>query len=93
MSSQESFEAFKAHKLREGFDEVLVREWGPSFANETHDHPFDTEALVIEGEFWLTVRGQSLHYRAGDTFKVARGVPHSERYGAQGAVFWAARKN
>ena len=32
-------------------------------------------------------------HKAGDTFLVARGVVHSERYGPEGAVFWAARKN
>ena len=89
----ETFAAFRARQLQQGHDEILLREWAPDFANEPHTHPFDTEALVARGEFWLTLEGQTTQYRAGDTFKVARGVMHSERYGAQGAVFWAARKN
>lgn len=89
----ETFEAFQARKLAEGHDEVLVREWAPDFANEPHTHPFDTEALVAQGEFWLTRDGQTTHYKQGDTFTVARGVMHCERYGPAGAVFWAARKN
>ncbi len=88
-----NFEEFKQRKLSEGFDEVLIRTWEPLFANEPHSHPFDTEALVSQGEYWLTVGKTVTHYRTGDTFRVARGVEHSERYGAQGAVFWAARKN
>ncbi len=91
--SEPSFESFKKIKLAQGFDEVLVRTWDPLFANEPHAHPFDTEALVAEGEYWLTVGEAVTHYRAGDTFSVARGLVHSERYGASGAVFWAARKN
>ena len=89
----ETFEAFRARQLQQGHDEILVREWAPDFANEPHTHPFDTEALVARGEFWLTLEGRTTHYRTGDTFKVARGVMHAERYGREGAVFWAARKN
>ena len=86
-------EAFRQRKLKEGYDEVLERVWAPDFANEPHTHPFDTHAVVAQGEFWLTVDGQTQHYQSGDSFDVARGVLHSERYGPQGAVFWAARKN
>ena len=89
----DSFDTFQTHKLREGYDEVLLREWAPDFSNAPHSHPFDTDALVVQGEFWLTVDGRTAHYRAGDRFQVARGVLHAERYGPQGAVFWAARKN
>lgn len=91
--SYENFEAFKSHKLSEGYDEVLLREWNPGFANEPHAHPFDTDALVAEGEYWLTMNGQTTHYKTGDVFQVTRGVTHSEKYGTKGAVFWAARKN
>ncbi|WP_341685698.1 AraC family transcriptional regulator [Limnohabitans sp.] len=88
-----TFDQFKNTKLTQGFDEVLLREWAPGFANDLHTHPFDTEALVAQGEFWLTVDGHTTHYPTGSTFALARGVLHAERYGAQGAVFWAARKN
>ena len=91
--SDDTFEAFKSRKLAELFDEVLIRAWDPGFANEPHEHPFDTDAIVFEGEFWLTKNGQTTHYKAGDAFNVARGETHSERYGNEGAVFWAARKN
>ncbi len=88
-----TFDQFKNTKLADGFDEVLLREWAHDFANDPHTHPFDTEALVAQGEFWLTVDGHTTHYPTGSTFALARGVLHAERYGAQGAVFWAARKN
>lgn len=88
----ETFDAFKNRKLAEGYDEVLTREWAPGFENEPHEHPFDTDAVVAQGEFWLTINGQTTHYLAGAAFKVARGITHSERYGPEGALFWAARK-
>lgn len=87
-----NFEEFKAWKLAQGFDEVLVRSWEPNFQNDMHAHPFDTDALVVEGEYWLTMDGRVQHLKVGDAFKVAKGVMHQERYGPQGAVFWAARK-
>jgi hypothetical protein len=91
--SDSNFEAFRDRKLKDGFDQVLIRDWEPNFANGPHDHPFDTEAVVAQGEYWLTMNGQTTHYKTGDVFKVLRGVVHSEQYGAEGAVFWAARKN
>ena len=87
------FDIFRTRKLAEGFDEVLVREWAALAQNTEHTHPFDTVAQVVHGEFWLTLGGQTRHLQVGDTFQVGRGVPHSEHYGAQGATFWAARRN
>ncbi len=88
-----TFEAFQSRKLDEGYDQVLQRVWEPNVSNEPHAHPFDTDAVVAKGEFWLTINGQANHYKSGDGFKVSRDVLHSEKYGPQGAVFWAARKN
>jgi quercetin dioxygenase-like cupin family protein len=42
---------------------------------------------------WLTVGDQTQHLKAGDRFTLDRDVPHAERYGAQGATYWVARKN
>ena len=50
------------------------------------------EALLVRGEFWLTVDGVTRHLQAGDRFAVVRGTPHVERYGAAGATFWVARR-
>jgi hypothetical protein len=87
------FEQYKAAQLAQGHDEVLVREWEPNLSNEPHTHPFDTQALVVRGEFWLTTLGQTHHLKVGDRFSVPRGQLHNERYGPQGATFWASRKN
>lgn len=32
------------------------------------------------------------HLHAGDTFMLARDVPHTERYGPDGATYWVARR-
>jgi quercetin dioxygenase-like cupin family protein len=75
-----------------GYDQVVVREWAPRELVPEHDHPFDARGLVVAGEFWLTVGGQTRHLLAGDRFEVPSGTPHVERYGPQGATFWAARR-
>jgi hypothetical protein len=88
-----NFEAFQQQKLSEGYDQALIRNWEPNQVNEAHTHPFDTDAVVVQGEFVLTRHGQSRTYKVGDSFQVLRGEMHSEQYGPEGAVFWAARKN
>jgi hypothetical protein len=32
------------------------------------------------------------HLRPGDGFQLARDEPHAERYGAEGAIYWVARR-
>lgn len=87
-----TFEAFKATYLAAGFDEVIERSWQPNTVLETHTHPFAVEALVVQGEMWLTVDGKTQHLQAQDRFVLARDVAHDERYGAQGATYWVARR-
>ena len=89
---QKSFSEFEAGAKAQGFDEVLERRWAPGQVVATHSHPFDANALVVEGEMWLQVGDQTQHIPAGGTFELARGTPHSERYGSDGAVYWVARR-
>jgi quercetin dioxygenase-like cupin family protein len=88
-----SFAAFEADARTAGFDQVMERPWAADTALDTHTHPFDVEAYVAEGELWLTHDGGTRHLRAGDTFSLAREVPHSERYGPRGAKVWVARRH
>ena len=84
---------FKASARAQGFDEALERVWGPDQVVETHTHPFAVQALVVQGEMWLGCGGRTRHLRPGDRFELARDEPHAERYGPQGATYWAARRN
>ena len=88
-----TLETFTAQALDEGFDEILVREWAPGRELDTHTHAFAVSARVVRGEFWLTVDGSTRHIPAGQGFRLARDVPHTERYGPQGATVWVARAN
>ena len=82
---------FEADARAQGFDEVLEREWAPLAVLDTHVHPFAVKALVVRGEMWLSMGDVTRHLQAGDTFEIDRDVPHSERYGSEGATYWVAR--
>ena len=88
----DSFEIFKSNALADGYEEAVVREWAPDTVVETHSHPFDADAVVTQGEMWLTCAGNTRHLKPGDTFSLASGVLHAERYGPQGATYWVARR-
>jgi quercetin dioxygenase-like cupin family protein len=91
--SRTTFEAFEAEARAQGFDEVVERTWPPSTILDSHTHAFSVRALVVQGEMWLTVGSDERHLRPGDEFAIEREVPHSERYGADGATYWAARRH
>lgn len=87
------FDTFRSQALAEGFDEVLERVWAPDTVLDTHTHPFAVKALLVQGEMWLTVGPQTLHLQPGELFELDHAEPHSERYGPEGATYWAARLN
>ncbi|GAC1413952.1 MAG: hypothetical protein NVSMB6_16000 [Burkholderiaceae bacterium] len=87
------FSAFEKEARAAGYDEALERRWAPNTVLKTHSHPFDAEAVVVQGEMWLSCEGTTLHLYPGDTFILERGKPHEEQYGAEGAIYWVARRN
>jgi hypothetical protein len=87
-----SFDDFAAQSRAAGFPEVLERRWNPGVEVAQHGHPFALEALVVEGDMWLTIGNATRHLRPGDRFALARQAPHAERYGDSGAVYWVARR-
>jgi len=89
----QSFEEFKTNALSQGFDVVLERQWAPGTVVDTHTHDFAVSTQVAQGEIWLTIGDDTRHLLPGDTFTLDRAVPHAERYGAEGATFWVARRN
>lgn len=93
MNVPETFAEFEARARAAGFDEVLERRWAPGTVLDTHTHPFAVDALVTQGRFWLTCEGVTRELKAGDRFTLPREVPHAERYGDEGATFWAARRH
>jgi quercetin dioxygenase-like cupin family protein len=88
-----TYDEFERAARAAGCDEIIERRWAPHLVLQTHAHPFDVEARVVEGEMWLTRDGVTQHLPAGSAFALARDVPHAERYGAAGAVVWVGRRH
>ena len=88
-----TFAAFEADAHAAGFDEVLQRQWAPGTVLDTHTHAFSVEAVVTQGEMWLSCEGSTRHLTPGERFTLAQDLPHAERYGPQGATYWVARRN
>lgn len=91
--SEQTLSEFESEARERGFDEVVERRWQPLQETGTHSHPFSVEALVVAGEMWLSVGEATRHLRPGDRFELDRDVPHAERYGSEGATYWAARRS
>ena len=92
MTTLPAFESFEAEARAQGFDEIAERKWAASTVVGIHTHPFSVRALVVQGEMWLEVAGEERHLRPGDEFTLGLAEPHSERYGPEGATYWAARR-
>ncbi|MBI3507908.1 MAG: cupin domain-containing protein [Proteobacteria bacterium] len=88
-----TFEQFEAAARADGYDEFLVREWGPGVETGEHTHPFGANLRVVRGEFVMTIGGSARRLVAGDTCTVPRGAAHAEAYGPEGAILWVARAN
>jgi hypothetical protein len=89
-----TLDQFRALMLAAGYDEVVERKWEPSTMADTHTHPFEANAIVVQGEMLLTVNGQAPRkLLPGDTFHLHANTPHAEAYSAAGTTYWVARKN
>jgi quercetin dioxygenase-like cupin family protein len=45
----------------------------------THHHPHEQMGMGLEGEFELTIAGETQVIRAGDAYLIPSNVPHSAR--------------
>jgi len=84
-------EAFESELRREGYVVLTNTTPGPK-ANPEHSHPFDVKAMVLKGAITLASNGTSRTFTAGEIFTMARGCPHSESYGPDGAVILSGRR-
>ncbi len=84
--------SFKEKLARDGFGEAVLREWEAGTVNESHTHDFAASALVISGEITVTTDGGATTCKAGDSFALAAGIPHTETVGDDGVRFLVGRK-
>jgi uncharacterized cupin superfamily protein len=60
---------------------------------DSHTHPFEAKALILEGEIKITVDSVERTYRPGDVFQLAENTPHIEHYGPLGVTYLVGRKS
>lgn len=86
------FDVFAERMKELGYDQIIERVWKPLTTFDEHSHPFDANALIVQGEMWLTLDGRTEHLLPGGTFELGAHKPHSEHYGAEGATYRVARR-
>lgn len=77
---------------REGFQPPVLVERKALGSLESHVHPFEAKALVIDGELRIRTAAGERRYGAGEVFHLAAHEPHSEVFGAQGVRYLAGRR-
>jgi mannose-6-phosphate isomerase-like protein (cupin superfamily) len=89
-----TLDQFRADMLAQGYDEVLERQWTPGTVIDLHQHDFEANAIVVQGEMVLAIDGEGERtLKVGDRFHLQPGTWHAETYSAtEGATYWVARK-
>jgi quercetin dioxygenase-like cupin family protein len=64
----------------------------PNAALKLHTRPFESRALILDGEIALTLDGIETIHRAGEIFHLPREMLHAERDGAAGVRYLVGRK-
>jgi quercetin dioxygenase-like cupin family protein len=77
----------------EGFAEPVKVSRDPNGFLDSHTHPFEAKALILEGEIRIVVDSNEQTYRAGDVFQLAENTPHAEYYGPSGVTYLVGRKS
>jgi quercetin dioxygenase-like cupin family protein len=83
---------FKAQLAAEGFEEAVTVEREADGSLDSHAHPFEAKALILEGELSICTDDGERTYRSGDIFHLAANVFHTERYGPAGVKYLVGRK-
>jgi hypothetical protein len=84
-------EIFKLALLEKGLPEPILIERKAGQMGE-HSHPFEANALILDGNITLTIDGFSIQYNPGDVFHLLPHIKHSESYGPQGVQYLVSRK-
>jgi len=92
-NTSEFQDEFKAALARDGYADITTKSMDPNVFIDTHTHPFDVRALVLEGDLTLKYDGQTKHLKAGDILELARDIPHTEQYGPQGYKILLGRRH
>lgn len=85
-------EAFTAMLAQEGFENLVTIEREANGFLDTHSHPFEAKALILEGEIRIQYGEQDKLWKVGEIFHLDAEVPHKEQYGPTGVKYLVGRK-
>jgi quercetin dioxygenase-like cupin family protein len=86
-------QVFETELKRDGYDEIVTGTTQGPRHNAEHSHPYDVKAMVVDGAITLAWEGNTQTFRPGEVFTMARGCPHTETFGPEGAVTLVGRKH
>ena len=86
-------EQFQEHLRAEGYQVITTVAQPVGYAMDEHVHAFDACALILNGDFTITVDGQARHYATGEIFRLPAGTVHSEHAGPLGVKYLAGRRS
>ena len=87
-------EAFKRQLIADGYLEIVDKTIEANLFIDTHTHPYDVRALVLEGSATIALSGdEGRTYRPGDILEVGAGREHTEAYGPDGYRFLVGRRH
>lgn len=86
-------EVFLEKLVKEDFPSPVLVDRAIGKFLDSHSHPYEVHALVIEGQIDITINGIKTAYLAGDAFHLPPNQMHTENYGAKGVKYLASRKD
>lgn len=84
--------AFEKKISSQGYETIVRRVLPPSEGLDDHAHDYDVWGLITEGEFRITMNGETKSYREGDEFQLDADCSHSESAGEDGATLVIGRR-
>jgi len=88
MQEEQFINALKA----QGFEAPVLVERDAFGELDSHAHPFEAKALILEGEIRIRTAEGERTYLAGEIFHLQPDEPHSESFGPQGVRYLSGRK-
>lgn len=70
---------------------VLIKREPNGFV-DSHQHPFEAKALILEGQIEIGFETTAYTHHRGGIFHLTTREPHWERHGPQSVVYLSARK-
>ena len=86
-------EVFIEKLTKEQFPEPVLVEREVGGFLDLHSHPYEVQALIIEGQIDIIISGIKSTFLAGDVFHLLPNQIHTENYGAKGVKYLASRKS